>query len=200
MVRTEGGLRHQTSVVVIRMRLLLTLVVFCVSISVSAQTRDGSVYLLALKDGGWCGFETESMWNAAKASAGGGQQVARVDYENGRAAFVYMTIPDETGDWTTYDKYTFDKNEAPTTLERIIVIPEGFKQDQVWSIRRGHAMKQKSVNLRVAGSQVIPDGRIQFPDTDKIVVRARDFPFWSLVHGRRSDIWASGRACLDGTR
>lgn len=182
------------------MRLLLALVVFCVWFSVSAQTKNGSVYLLAREDGGWCGFGTESMWDAGKASASGGQQVARVDYENGRAAFVYVTTPDETGDWTTYDKYTFDKNEALVSLERTITIPEGFKQEQVWSIQHGHSTKQKSINLKVAKNEVVPDGLVQFPDTDKIVTNPRDFPFWPLVHDKRSDIFASGKACLDGPK
>jgi hypothetical protein len=180
------------------MRSLLAVLVFCVSVSVFAQPSGGSLYLLGHDDGKWCGFRTEQLWNAEKKSMANVLQFGKVDYVNGRVTFVYVTIGDESGDWTTIDKYTLDKDEALTSLERTIVIPDGLKQEQLWSIRNGHATEEKSTNRNLATNAVVPDGDITVPDTEEVITKMQNFPFWPLMREKRPDVLSKGRVCLDG--
>jgi hypothetical protein len=182
------------------MRSLLAPLVFCLSVSASAQTTDGSVYLLGNDDGKWCGFSTEQSWNAGKKAVANVLQFGEVEYVHGRVAFVYVTLADESGDWTTIDKYTLDKDEALTSLERTIVIPDGLKQEQIWSIRNGHATKEKSTNRNLATNAVVVDGNVTVPDTEEVVTKMQDFSFWPLMRDKRPEILAKGRVCLDGKK
>jgi len=179
---------------------LVALLVFCGLISTSAQGRDGSLYLLAHDDGRWCGLRDEQLWSSEKASSANVLIVGRVDYASGRVAFVYVTTVAESGDWTTYDKYSFDKDEVLTSLERTIVIPDGLKQEQLWSIRNGHATEQKSTNRNLATNEIVPDGAISVPDTEEVITRIQAFPFWPLMREKRPGVLSKGRICLDGKK
>ena len=159
---------------------LVALLVFCGLISTSAQGRDGSLYLLAHDDGRWCGLRDEQLWSSEKASSANVLIVGRVDYASGRVAFVYVTTVAESGDWTTYDKYSFDKDEVLTSLERTIVIPDGLKQEQLWSIRNGHATEQKSTNRNLATNEIVPDGAISFQIQKKLLQEYRPSRFGRL--------------------
>jgi len=178
------------------MRLALgALFVFCTAVSISAPT-DGSLYLLTDVGGRWCGYSTEKLWTAAKESTTGVPLVARVDYAGGRVAFVYVTTADETGDWTTYDKYIIDKGAMLTSLERTIVIPDGLRQEQYWSIRNGHATEEKSTNYKLTTNEIVPDRGISVPDTDAVITRMQEFPFWPLIRDKRPEILSSGKVCM----
>jgi hypothetical protein len=176
---------------------LIAVLLFSGRISISAQTRDRSLYLVADGSGRWCGFRTEKLWTAEKESLASAPLVARVDYANGRVAFVYVTNANESGDWTTYDKYSFDKNEILTSLERTIVIPDGLRQEQLWSIRNGHATEQKSTNRNLVTNETFPDGKISIPDTEEVITRIQAFPFWPLIHDKRPEVASSGKACTE---
>ena len=126
-------------------------------------------------------------------------QVARVDYSNGRIAFVYMTDIHETGDWTTFDKYSFDKNEILTDLERTIDIPSGLREEQSWTIRNNAAIKQKSTLRNSKTNEVVSSRDVWFP-SPAVAARQQAFPFWRLIRDKRQEILSKGRACADEER
>lgn len=178
------------------MRLTLaSLLVFCLPILASAQAKGGSLYFLADGAGRWCGFATERLWAAEKDSMAAAPLVAKVDYANGRVASVYLTEVDETGDWTTYDRYSFDKNEMLTSLERTIDLADGLKEEQSWAIRNGEAVKQKSTRRNSATNAIVPEENISFP-SPTVIAEAQAFPFWSLIRDRRPNILSSGKICM----
>ena len=173
---------------------LFVLLVFRLSIVASAESSARSLYLLEDDHGRWCGFRTERLWTAEKASAA---TSARVDYANGRVAFVYMSKPDESGDWTTYDKYTFDKNEILSSLERTMdIIAVGIKEEQLWTIKNGRAVEQKHTSRDLMTNKVVPDQNMLNPSPD-IITSGKTFPFWPLVRDKWPEVISKGRVCLD---
>src|ERR1700722_7861078 len=140
------------------MRSVFLLIAFC--LCGAAATDNRSLYLLAAEDGSWCGYRSEEVWKAEMKSRGSVLVAAKVEYVNEHVTTVAVTTNDESGDWTTYDKYTLSSGEQPSNLERTIVIPDGLKQEQSWSIKNGHATQEKSTNRNVATNQVIPDAGV----------------------------------------
>jgi len=174
---------------------LVSILVCCAAAVSFCQTRGGrSIFLLAGENGGWCAFKNERTWASAKASMDTVPDVAKVDYLNGQVTFVYVTTADETGDWTIYDKYVFDKNGQPTRLERTINITDQMREEQTWAIRNNKAVKERSVGRSLSTHAVIPEGKIWLPDLP-VITRAREFPFWTLATERTTELLSKGRIC-----
>jgi hypothetical protein len=169
----------------------------CWLVSVPAQTIVGNLYLLGQGDGTWCGFSTERMWTSEKDSGTHVLLVGKLDYFRGRVAVIYVTSLAETGDWTTYDKYSLDNTGSISSLERTIEVPEGFKQEQLWTIKNGHATEQKSLTLNLATNELVSEDKVSVSSPD-VVTKLQEFPFWPLVRDHRQEIISKGKYCASG--
>jgi hypothetical protein len=110
-----------------------------------------------------------------------------------------MTEVDETGDWTTFDKYSVDKNETLTTLDRTIDIADGLREEQFWTIRNGEATKQKSTAHSLITGEVVPNGKFWIPSTP-VITKLQAFPFWPFVRDKRQEIQSRGSVCMPNER
>jgi hypothetical protein len=126
-------------------------------------------------------------------------QAAIVHYANDRITSIYLTDIHETGDWTTFDKYSFDKNEMLTGMERTIDMAFGQREEQSWTITGKAAVKQKSIRRNDKTNEVVPGDDIWFPDP-LVVTRKETFPFWRLISDKRQEIITRGRTCSDEKR
>jgi len=171
------------------------LFIFCLASLLFAQKSTRSLYFLAGDDGQLCGYSSVKLWNDDKISLEA-RLVARADYENGRLAFVYITELDETGDWTIFDKYSFDKNALLTSLERTIdILPGERREEQLWVIEKGKAVKQKSTSRDLATSKIVPRGDVWLPEP-AVVTNTQALPFWPLIRDKRAEILSREKVCM----
>lgn len=142
----------------------------------------------------WCVYSTESRW---KAAATAGDSVGTVEFVNMSISRIFLTTPDDpgAGDWVAFDKYSLDSSGRLRSLERTInVLPGRLSQLEVWEIRPGSALRQRSLTRDLETLQVKEIGD-WVPDLP-VFTDVKAMPVWPLLAGQPKRGIAAGKACL----
>lgn len=164
----------------------------------SAQDQKTGKTISFLKDDlgqQWCAYASESQFKA-QIKERTAFVVGGADYADGRIVRVRVTETDETGDWTVSDDYSFDSDGNIESLKRVInILPEDSSEEQLFIIKNGKAVKQRSVRhkLRNLMARQKPVDGFQEPP---VITSAANFPFADLIGGKREAVWSQGSVCL----
>jgi hypothetical protein len=132
----------------------------------------------------WCGYASEHRLRSAVQPLRA-MVVGAADYTDGRVSAVHITEVDETGDWAVNDVYTLDENERIATLTRTInIIPEDTSEEQIFRMRDGKAIKQRSTYRELRTGNPTRN-TVDWFEPPPVVTNTDTFHFWALIATKR---------------
>lgn len=176
----------------------VTLALLLGSASGTDAHRSSQSFLLEdAKQERWCAYGNKSLWTSDVQSFAA-SVVATVEYSGDHLSKISVTEEDEAGDWIVYDHYAVGEKGNILGLNRIInILPGDRSEEETYIVVNGKAKKQSSISRKLSTKEVLTVQKEKdwLPDVP-IVTRLSDFPFASLIIGKRVRVSLSEKKCV----
>jgi len=143
----------------------------------------------------WCGYANESRFKAQVQSLMA-MVIGGADYTSGRLSTIHVTEADQTGDWAVNDEYTLGVDGRIRSLKRTInIIPEDNSEEQLFVVKNGKAIKQRSVHRELQTGRPTKN-TVNWFHASPVITEIKAFPFSALITEKQEDVRSAAEVCI----